>query len=148
MKKQVQGILLSISIIIMISIQACAQATPEAISYGHDQCMHCKMTISDARFGSSLQTKKGRTCKFDDVQCMLDYVRASHVTKEEVAAFYLPDYSGQHKLYQAEEMHLLKSDSLRSPMRGNMAAFKDVAEWEKAQDALHGEKIYWEDLWK
>lgn len=147
MKKQIQALFLSLSIIIMISFQACAQTSPDPIHYGHDQCTHCKMTIADARFGTILQTNKGRTCKFDDLQCMLDYATGSKVKKEDIAGFYLPDFNNQHALIPAKEMLLLKSDSLRSPMRGNIAAFETKADWEAYLKANHADAIKWEDLW-
>jgi len=105
------------------------------------------MTISDARFGTQLQTKKGRVYNFDDVQCMISFVKESNVKKQEVSAYYLPDYVS-NKLLPAEQMLYLKSEELKSPMRGNIAAFEKTEDLEKTKAELGGTTLSWDDLWK
>jgi len=106
------------------------------------------MTISDMRFGSQLVTTKGRVYNFDDVQCMVAFVKEGSVTREDVAHCYLPDYANDNKLLPAEGLFLLKSESLKSPMRGDIAALVSEAEWEKVHEIHTGERLTWEDLWK
>ncbi len=139
---------LSIITLLFMSLLSCSgQAGPKPIKYGKDQCVYCKMTISDARFGTQLVTKKGRAYNFDDVQCMIAFVKESQVEKAEVATFYLPDYNSQ-KLMVAEKMFYLKSEGLKSPMRGDIAAFVDKAALEKTQKELGGTQMTWDELWK
>lgn len=141
-------ICLSSVLLIMLGLQACqGNSEPKPIKYGSDQCAYCKMTISDARFGTQLQTKKGRVYNFDDVQCMISFVKESNVKKEEVAAYFLPDYSS-NKLLPADKMFYLKSEELKSPMRGNIAAFEKTEDLEKTKAELGGTTLSWEDLWK
>lgn len=141
-------ICLSSVLLIMFGLQACqGNSEPKPIKYGSDQCAYCKMTISDARFGTQLQTKKGRVYNFDDVQCMISFVKESNVKKEEVAAYFLPDYSS-NKLLPADKMFYLKSEELKSPMRGNIAAFEKTEDLEKAKAELGGTALSWDDLWK
>lgn len=131
-----------------VSLQACGSGGPKPINYGKDQCAHCRMTVSDARFGSQLVTAKGRVYHFDDVQCLVAYVAGGSVTKEDVAGYYLPDYAGEHKLLPAEGLFLLKSESLKSPMRGDIAAFDSEEELEKVREIHGGERLVWKDLLK
>ena len=141
-------ICLSSILLIMVGLQACqGNSEPKPIKFGSDQCAYCKMTISDARFGTQLQTKKGRVYNFDDVQCMISFVKESNVKKQEVSAYYLPDYVS-NKLLPAEQMLYLKSEELKSPMRGNIAAFEKTEDLEKAKAELGGTVLSWEDLWK
>ncbi|WP_313189539.1 nitrous oxide reductase accessory protein NosL [Sphingobacterium sp.] len=141
-------ICLSSVLLIMFGLQACqGNSEPKPIKYGSDQCAYCKMTISDARFGTQLQTKKGRVYNFDDVQCMISFVKESSVKKEEVAAYFLPDYSS-NKLLPADKMFYLKSEELKSPMRGNIAAFEKTEDLEKTKAELGGTTLSWDDLWK
>ena len=141
-------ICLSSVLLIMFGLQACqGNSEPKPIKYGSDQCAYCKMTISDARFGTQLQTKKVRVYNFDDVQCMISFVKESNVKKEEVAAYFLPDYSS-NKLLPADKMFYLKSEELKSPMRGNIAAFEKTEDLEKKKAELGGTALSWEDLWK
>ncbi len=134
--------------LLSLGAQACGGCGPKPIHYGKDQCAHCKMTVSDARFGCQLVTTKGRAYHFDDVQCLVAFVKAGTVTREDVAGYYLPDYSNGNRLLPAEGLWLLKSESLKSPMRGDVAAFADEADLEKVRDVHGGETLRWEDLWK
>ncbi len=131
-----------------LGTQACGNDGPKPIQYGKDQCAHCRMTVSDARFGSQLVTKKGRAYHFDDVQCIVSYVKAGTVAKEDIAAFYMPDYANENKLLPAEGLFLLKSESLKSPMRGDVAGFASEADLEKVRDVHGGETLKWADLWQ
>src|SRR5690606_23270005 len=66
----------------LLGLQACGSDGPKPINYGKDQCAHCKMTVSDARFGCQLVTAKGRAYHFDDVQCLVAFVKAGTVAQE------------------------------------------------------------------
>jgi len=130
------------------SLQACGSDGPKPINFGNDQCAHCRMTVSDARFASQLVTTKGRAYSFDDVQCMVAFVKSGGIAREEVARYYLPDYSNENKLLPADGLFLLKSESLKSPMRGDIAAFANETDLEKVRKIHGGQRITWEDLWK
>ncbi|WP_202912417.1 nitrous oxide reductase accessory protein NosL [Sphingobacterium olei] len=135
--------------LLFLSVQACnSSAGPKPIRYGQDQCAYCKMTVSDARFGTQLVTKKGRAYNFDDVQCMIAFVKEGTVKRDDVAGFYLPDYSNDNELLPAEKMLLLKSESLKSPMRGNIAAFATEKDLAQARAQHTGDVLTWDDLWK
>jgi len=140
--------LFALGVVLALAVQACGGGGPEPINYGHDQCGHCRMTVSDARFGCQLATTKGRAYNFDDVQCMIDFVKAGNVAPEDVAEYYLPDYSHANKLLPSEGLFLLKSESLKSPMRGDVAAFATREELAKMQETHGGEELIWADLWK
>lgn len=135
-------------VVLALAAQACGSDGPKPINYGHDQCAHCRMTVSDARFGCQLATGKGRAYNFDDVQCMVAFVKAGSVAAEDVSTYYLPDYSNTNKLLPAEGLFLLKSESLKSPMRGDVAAFISKEDLEQVKEIHGGEELTWDDLWK
>ena len=137
-----------LGLVLALGTQACGDTGPKPINYGHDQCAHCRMTVSDARFGSQLVTTKGRAYHFDDAQCMVAFVKAGTVGSEDVAAYYLPDYTNENKLLPAEKLFLLKSESLKSPMRGDVAAFASQEDLEKIKESHGGDVLSWGDLWK
>lgn len=137
-----------LGVALALGTQACGNDGPKPINYGTDQCAHCRMTVSDARFGSQLVTNKGRAYHFDDVACVVAYVKAGSVAEEDVANYYLPDYSNENELLPAEGLFLLKSESLKSPMRGDVAAFASKADLEKVREVHGGENLAWADLWK
>lgn len=139
---------LILSVIVLWGTQSCGSNNgPHPIKYGTDQCVYCKMTISDARFGTQLVTQKGRAYNFDDVQCMIAYVDEGSIAREDVAAFYLPDFKS-NELMPAENMFYLKSEALKSPMRGDIAAFANKADMEATLNALGGTPLLWDDLWE
>jgi len=120
---------------------------PKPIRYGRDQCAHCRMTVSDARFGAQLVTTKGRAYNFDDLNCMMAAVKKNEIAETEVAAFYLPDYLDGNELLPAEGLFLLHSEQLKSPMLGNTAAFRNLADLAEIQRQIGGELVEWKELW-
>lgn len=138
----------AIVVFVFTCLHACtSNAGPQPIQYGKDQCVYCKMTISDARFGTQLVTKKGRAYNFDDVQCMIAYVEDGDINRDDVAAFYLPDFKTS-ELKPAEDMFYLKSEALKSPMRGDIAAFVNRSDMEETLKEVGGTPLTWEDLWE
>jgi copper chaperone NosL len=121
---------------------------PQAISYGVDNCYFCKMTISDQRFAAEVLTKKGRVYKFDDIHCMLTFLRSNVIDKEQVADVYLTDYTGDHKLINAKDAMMLKAEDLRSPMGGNMAAFSNHDSITTVKKKYPGSSLNWNELYK
>ena len=133
---------------IFILLGACQRDyKPRPIKYGVHLCAHCKMTITDARFSSQLQTIKGKVYNFDDAQCMIHFVKNKDIEPEEVACFYLSDYLHQ-RLHASDSLLFLKSDELKSPMRGDIAAFQNLDELNKTQRSLGGTIMTWDELWK
>ncbi len=61
------------------------KAEPEPLHYGKDACHACKMTLMDKKFGSELVTKKGKVYKFDDTNCMLNFMNSDALQGEEIA---------------------------------------------------------------
>jgi copper chaperone NosL len=142
-----------VATIIMLSAgltaaQSCGPGGAQPIKSGVDACAHCKMTISDLRFGSEFVTKKGRAYKFDDLKCMTSYVAEDATSKTDIEAFYLPDFVNDGQLLPAKDMHILHSEDLRSPMGGNCAAFKSQEDLKNALEKFPGTVVKWEELSK
>jgi copper chaperone NosL len=131
----------------IMSFSSCS-AGPEPIRTGIDNCYFCKMTISDARFGAELVTKKGKVYKFDDVHCITAYIKTKDVETGNVRDYYLTNYSGTHQLIKVNTVLLLKSDGLRSPMGGNIAAFDNADSLATIQKRFPGNTLSWNDLIK
>ncbi|MBL0200926.1 MAG: nitrous oxide reductase accessory protein NosL [Chitinophagaceae bacterium] len=106
------------------------------------------MTISDVRFGAELVTKKGKVYKFDDVHCILAYLKTKDVEPGNINNYYLTNYSGSHQLINVQTALLLKSDALRSPMGGNIAAFDNKDSLVSIQKRFPGNTATWNDLIK
>lgn len=138
-----------IFVLLFFGLQSCnGNQGPKPIRYGKDQCVYCKMTISDARFGTQLLTKKGRVHNFDDLSCMIAFVKEGKISKDDIAEFYVPDYTNDNKLLPASKLFYLKSDQLKSPMRGDIAGFSKKSDLENTKTSHDGEILQWDDLWK
>lgn len=127
MKKKPVTLLMVLTIGLM-SIAACSTPGPRPIVMNKDVCAFCKMTINNAQFCSQLVTQKGRIYVFDDMRCMIGYKKEN--TQVTYDHFYIADFSNPNVFVDVEKATLIQSDSLRSPMGGNMAGFamKDSAQ--------------------
>ncbi len=126
-------------------LQSCSSG-PQPIAYGKDACYFCRMVISDQRFGAELITDKHKIYKFDDTHCIASFLKSNFLSKDQVASIYLIDFSQKEKLIKAEESFLLRSDELRSPMGGNIAAFAAEDSMKKFNKELNGSVIKWNEV--
>ena len=136
-----------LSFFLLISLASCSSG-PQPIRTGTDNCYYCKMTISDERFGAEIVTKKGKIYKFDDTHCILSYLKMTTKEPASVKDIYLTNFCGDHRLINVHNSSLLKSDELRSPMGGNIAAFDNRDSLLKIQQHYHGEIADWNLLVK
>lgn len=133
------------SLIFLLTMSSC-NAGPEPIKTGVDNCYFCKMTVSDVHFGAEIVTKKGKVYKFDDVHCIVSYLKTKEVTSNRVKDIWLTNYSGNHQLINVNKSFLLKSNDLKSPMGGNIAAFDNPDSLMKIKQRYTGELVNWKDI--
>ena len=129
-------------------IQACGSKEPEQIRIGVDACLHCKMTISDERFGCELVTHKGRTYKFDDLACMSAYIIEGSEKKEDVKNYYVADFESPNQLRPAADVLIIRSEKVKSPMGGNYLSFNKTEYKNKIPAQFPGDIVTWETLFK
>ncbi len=123
-------------------------AGPEAIAVGTDNCSFCKMTVSDAKYGGEIVTKKGKVFKFDDIHCLLSYSKGNMVEQKDVKDIYLVDYAGTHALVNAKECFLLQGGDIKSPMNGDVIAFKSNDDMKPFIKSLNAKEVTWQELTK
>ena len=143
--KKTKAMPAALAVMFLISITSC-NTGPEPLKVGFDQCYFCKMTISDARFGAEIVTKKGKVYKFDDTHCVLDYLKTKDITSAEIKNIYISNYSGSHQLLDVNTALLLKAEELRSPMGGNVAAFDNKDSQQAVQKRFPGTVMMWNEL--
>ncbi len=130
-----------------ISLASCS-TEPKPIIVGKDNCDFCKMAISDPRFGAEIVTKKGKVYKFDDQHCIVGFIKSGKLTENDIGGVYFTDFNKPHELIHVEEAHFLQSPALKSPMNGNIAAFRHPDSLAKALPSFYGNSITWEDMQK
>jgi copper chaperone NosL len=139
---------ITIALLCLIIHFSSCNVQPQLIKTGVDNCYFCKMTISDEKFGAELLTKKGKIYKFDDMHCILNFLKTKETEPANVKNIYLTNFCGTHQLIDVNQSSLLKSEMLRSPMAGNIAAFDNKDSLQKMQQYYPGETVNWNDLVK
>lgn len=103
-------------------LTACTeQVKPVAIKLNKDECAHCKMTLTDARFAVELITPKNRIYTFDDIACLKRYLKEN--TRDEKTTIWISDYQNQGQFVKIEEAFFVQSNEIHSPMGGHTIAF-------------------------
>lgn len=143
-KKAKGGILASLLISIFAFV-SCSSG-PEPFMYGTDVCHTCKMGIADHKFGSQLVTTKGKVYKFDDVGCMVQYLKSGGLEQEDLKHTVVINYLKKDDFLDVESAIFAVSDSIRSPMNFHVAAFATKNE---AQGIFSNAQFFsWEELYK
>lgn len=134
---------------ITIFFSSC-NVNPEPIVAGKDQCFYCKMNVTDLKYGSEIITKKGRILKFDDMHCLLEYIKSDPAEIVQTKEIYVTDFlSNDHQFINIKNAFLFQSDELfKSPMNGNIAAFTTKEEAGKILRDKTATTLVWNDLIK
>jgi copper chaperone NosL len=94
-------------------------------------------------------TKKGKSCKFDDLNCLAHFKKSGTVPVAEFAAEYVVCFDKPGTFLKVEEAFYLSGEQVRSPMRGGVAAFSSMDALKKAKaDLGEGKELVWEDIVK
>jgi copper chaperone NosL len=144
-KLEMKTVTTGILVFLCMHLGGC-KVEPEALHYGKDGCHHCKMTLMDKKFGAEILTTKGKIYKFDDVNCLLSFYNSGQVPAENMQAVLIVDFSKPEKLIDAKNALYVQSESIRSPMASNVAAFESNDDLKKANADLNGIQLSWEEL--
>jgi copper chaperone NosL len=127
---------LSIVAVTMFVLLIACNPKPEAINAGKDSCAECKMTIMDTKFGAEVVTKKGKVYKFDDVHCVAVFLERRGVELGDIHQTLFVNYNNANEFIKVGTVEFVVSSQFKSPMGGNAAAFKNVAEAKKKAAAF------------
>lgn len=139
--KIIYGLILSAAVI----LTGCSRE-PQPISYGHDICSFCKMTITDSRYGSELITKKGKIYKFDSAECLIDFAASEEVDQENIHQLLITDFATPENFTDAKAAYYLISQNLPSPMGADLTGFHSRADAEKFRAEHDGKILSWEEV--
>jgi copper chaperone NosL len=142
-KKKMQLSSALVTSFILFFLVACS-TEPEPLKAGRDICYLCKMGIADTKFGSEVITKKGKVFKFDDVGCMIRFMKAGGVEQKDIAQTVVINYEKQNDFINTDKAVFLTGETIKSPMNFNVAAFANA---EAANKTFKGGKIFtWNEL--
>ena len=123
--------LVPLSLFLIGTLTSCGQPAP-SIDFGKAECAHCRMNVVDRQYAAALITEKGRQYVFDDLSCMVLFVEQGTVAEDQVATRHICDHAHPGTLLDANTAAYVHDDTFRSPMRGDVAAFANKADAEKA----------------
>lgn len=126
-----------------ISLLSCSNE-PAAIQYGFDQCNFCEMTIVDQSHAAVLVSKKGKTFKFDAIECMSRYLNRNENT--EYSQLLVTDYLEPGVLISTESACFLISPEIPSPMGANLTAFGNRNECLIQKNENGGDLFSWDEI--
>jgi len=119
------------------------EPTVKAINYGHDGCSYCRMTIVEEGYGAELLTKKGKSFKFDSVECLAAFVIKGEVSPENTHGLYFTDFEDAGNLYPMEELIFVRASKLKSPMGLNLSAYRTSGTAANVAELYFGETMTW-----
>ncbi len=134
-------------ILVSTSLSACS-VSPQPLKIGVDNCTFCQMTISNPRFGAEILTAKGKVFKYDDISCLVTDMATKKIAENDIHSIYSADFCGNHDLIDVKSSFFFKSENLRSPMAGNIAAFSNKDSMNFYMNSLSGEAVAWDDIIK
>lgn len=134
------------ALLFAIVFSSCGSDKPEPIKLNEDNCDYCKMTISNGQFAAEAKTSKGRYYKFDDISCLIGYAKENNQVS--FTAFYVNNFLGKNELIDATKASYITSESIGSPMGGNIAAFKTQGEAKKLITKYNANDISWKEIYK
>ena len=130
----------TIAVLMVLFLSSC-NTGPQPIITGRDICDFCKMPVSDNRFGAEIVTQKGKIYKFDDAHCINSFMNSTAFKQQKEYDVFFVDFAGNHSLMPAARAFFLKSESLRSPMNGNIAAFSNADSMKLAMNKFSGTEL-------
>ncbi len=126
-----------------LTLFGCAGSQPRPINYGGDECAHCKMTIVEPGYGSTLMTAKGRQLNFDSIECLVAYRLKNRTQDQNGWSFWVSAVDAPGTLRAQDQVYFVHSGEIRSPMGAGLAAFTTGAAADAAASESHGRRLDW-----
>ena len=131
---------------ILSSIISGCGTEPENIEFGFDQCTFCEMTIVDQTHACILVTSKGKSLKFDAIECMIRYVKRGNVV--EYKHMLVTDYLNAGKMIDVQNAAYIISAQIPSPMGANLSAIEKDRNISEFTDSMSVERLNWKQVYE
>ena len=141
--KPATGIVTALLTIFLVS----CSAQPEPFKYGTDICHTCKMGIVDTKFGNEIITKKGKIFKFDDIGCLVRYLKSGVTDQKEIGQTVVINYEKKNDFINVNNASFAVSEEIRSPMNFNTAAFTSKEAATKFLAGKSGNILTWNEIY-
>jgi copper chaperone NosL len=123
----------------------CQKRTVEPVAIApEDMCAYCKMAISEKQYAAELIDGEGQASKFDDIGCLLNFVKKRSISVS-ASSFFVMDFD-QRQWIKADSAYYVRSSELTTPMNGGIIAFKDQSKAQEAAGKYHGKVLRFKEL--
>jgi copper chaperone NosL len=141
--KKVQRAVVTAMLVLFVS----CSTKPEPFRPGKDVCYFCKMGITDTRFGGEVITKKGRLYKFDDLHCMISFLRTGGEAETDIAKKLAVNWQKPNEFIDVNAATFVTSPELKSPMGSNTAGFENKQAAENYAAGKLSEITVWQEVY-
>jgi copper chaperone NosL len=133
-------------VIVGIALLAnCQKSAVEPVALApEDMCSYCRMAISEKQYAAELIDGDEQAFKFDDIGCMLNFIKKGSVSVS-AASFFVIDFD-QRQWIKADDAYYVRSSELTTPMNGGIIAFKDQSRAQEATGKYHGKLVRFKEL--
>jgi copper chaperone NosL len=126
-------------------LAACRTSEPRPVDIlPEDMCAFCRMAISEKQYAAQFMRRDGGVFKFDDIGCMLNFVKAGG-DQGEIIAFFVVDFETR-QWTRGESAFYVVSAEFKTPMSHGVAAFKERAKAEAAASKRNGKWMQFAEL--
>lgn len=109
-----------------------------------DMCSFCKMAISERRYAAEFIDSDGQTFKFDDIGCMIDFIKANKGSMK-ISAQFVVDFDNKQWV-RASEAYYVHTPEIKTPMGGDTMAFGEEAKARRAASEYRSQVLRYNDL--
>ena len=109
-----------------------------------DMCSYCKMAISEKQYAAELIDGEGQVSKFDDIGCLLSFVKKRSINVS-ASSFFVMDFD-ERQWIKGDSAYYVRSAELTTPMSGGIIAFRDQSKAQEAAGKYHSKQLRFDDL--
>lgn len=136
----------SLILIALVMTLVSCHTKPSPFEPGKDVCHFCKMSITDTRFGGELITKKGKIFKFDDLHCMISFLKAGSESDNSLSQKLTINFKKPNTFLEVDKAVFVISPELKSPMGSHTAGFETQAIATQFSKGKQAEITDWKNL--
>lgn len=137
---------LAVATVLAAGLVAGCQPAPQPLVVGEMACAHCRMTVSDARYGAELAASTGKVYPFDATECLTAYLAEHPEAGDEAHSLWVAAFDAPGTLLPVKDAHFLQSPAIQSPMGGGLAAYTTAEAREAARLTLDGRALDWDGV--
>ena len=109
-----------------------------------DMCAYCRMAVSERRYAGELIDSEGQAFKFDDIGCMVNFIK-NKKSSTNILAYFVMDFE-ERQWIKADDAYYVRSSELTTPMNGGIIAFRNQPNAQEAVARYHGKLVRFKDI--